>query len=571
MSNDVLCKSCLFQGHIPQPSSIFPTGHSLAAATAPAGRPSSVSLFQACGELHDRGCLKEHHADTRKPGGARTGTALNAVGRSRVLASAAARAAAEGGAVPACALEKAAVSDNYDGVRAAASGWDDGTEAVGDSDEPECNSSSTAFAIRNTLWQRPRARSSFSAPAAASQQDLQQRGLSRRSCGYSGSGTPASCSGNGSGAQHWPFILHGARAFSHCCHLQRNNSSTLETAPPKALAPIEPQALPWYWLLLTIVAIGLPWGLPRLRGVDPQLSCTPSPVFISRCTDTEIHRLGLSWWEDDPAVLKQQQVLQRQQLALLKEHQALTVKAAAADEQLLLLAQLQPPEQHQQQHHQHQEAAIQAMRSSLVARLLALEAAREETAAAERGLCRSLFASPFDFHSMVLGSFAAFFAPFGGFFASGFKRAVRIKDFGYFIPGHGGVTDRFDCQVVMGLFTFLYQKTFIPQIGEAEAAARRTVQQQQQLLLLQMQQEQQRRRAATQSNSSTGRTAAALAQDDDAASRGEHLAAHEEDADPSVAALLTAVHHLTPQQLVRLQQGIEAIAAAANLTAGIRG
>ncbi|OEH76575.1 phosphatidate cytidylyltransferase [Cyclospora cayetanensis] len=183
-----------------------------------------------------------------------------------------------------------------------------------------------------------------------------------------------------------------------------------------------------------------------------ELSCTPSPVFISRCTDTEIHRLGLSWWEDDPAVLKQQQVLQRQQLALLKEHQALTVKAAAADEQLLLLAaaaqqqdweseppsalpsdsqQLQPPEQHQQQHHQHQEAAIQAMRSSLVARLLALEAAREETAAAERGLCRSLFASPFDFHSMVLGSFAAFFAPFGGFFASGFKRAVRIKAFAF--------------------------------------------------------------------------------------------------------------------------------------------
>eukprot|EP00983_Pelagomonas_calceolata_P067321 1149430-Pelagomonas_calceolata.AAC.7 len=35
----------------------------------------------------------------------------------------------------------------------------------------------------------------------------------------------------------------------------------------------------------------------------------------------------------------------------------------------------------------------------------------------------------------------------GGFCASGFKRAFGMKDFGDTIPGHGGVTDRFDCQV----------------------------------------------------------------------------------------------------------------------------
>ena len=35
----------------------------------------------------------------------------------------------------------------------------------------------------------------------------------------------------------------------------------------------------------------------------------------------------------------------------------------------------------------------------------------------------------------------------GGFFASGFKRAFELKDFGDTIPGHGGITDRFDCQV----------------------------------------------------------------------------------------------------------------------------
>ncbi len=39
---------------------------------------------------------------------------------------------------------------------------------------------------------------------------------------------------------------------------------------------------------------------------------------------------------------------------------------------------------------------------------------------------------------LVLAIFASVVAPFGGFFASGFKRAFKIKDFGDSIPGHGG-------------------------------------------------------------------------------------------------------------------------------------
>ena len=39
--------------------------------------------------------------------------------------------------------------------------------------------------------------------------------------------------------------------------------------------------------------------------------------------------------------------------------------------------------------------------------------------------------------------------PFGGFFASGLKRAAQVKDFGDVIPGHGGLTDRFDCGMLM--------------------------------------------------------------------------------------------------------------------------
>jgi phosphatidate cytidylyltransferase len=56
--------------------------------------------------------------------------------------------------------------------------------------------------------------------------------------------------------------------------------------------------------------------------------------------------------------------------------------------------------------------------------------------------------APFQIHAVVMAAFASLVAPFGGFFASGFKRAFNIKDFGDSIPGHGGVTDRMDCQCV---------------------------------------------------------------------------------------------------------------------------
>ncbi|EMG46422.1 CDS1 Phosphatidate cytidylyltransferase [Candida maltosa Xu316] len=68
---------------------------------------------------------------------------------------------------------------------------------------------------------------------------------------------------------------------------------------------------------------------------------------------------------------------------------------------------------------------------------------------------------PFYFHSAILATFASLIAPFGGFFASGLKRAFGIKDFGDTIPGHGGITDRFDCQFLMGSFTYLYYQTFV--------------------------------------------------------------------------------------------------------------
>ncbi|KAI3378599.1 hypothetical protein SNEBB_004330 [Seison nebaliae] len=68
---------------------------------------------------------------------------------------------------------------------------------------------------------------------------------------------------------------------------------------------------------------------------------------------------------------------------------------------------------------------------------------------------------PFQLHSMAFALFASIIGPFGGFFASGFKRAFRIKDFANTIPGHGGFTDRVDCQFLMGIFVNVYISTFI--------------------------------------------------------------------------------------------------------------
>jgi len=65
------------------------------------------------------------------------------------------------------------------------------------------------------------------------------------------------------------------------------------------------------------------------------------------------------------------------------------------------------------------------------------------------------------FHILVFASFASLIAPFGGFFASGLKRTFKIKDFGESIPGHGGITDRMDCQFIMGFFAFMYYQSFI--------------------------------------------------------------------------------------------------------------
>mmetsp|Transcript_3149 Transcript_3149/g.2876 ORF Transcript_3149/g.2876 Transcript_3149/m.2876 type:complete len:293 (+) Transcript_3149:370-1248(+) len=93
-------------------------------------------------------------------------------------------------------------------------------------------------------------------------------------------------------------------------------------------------------------------------------------------------------------------------------------------------------------------------------------------------------------HSMVLGFFAGFIAPFGGFFASGVKRAFHIKDFGNSIPGHGGMTDRMDCQLMMGMFTCVWVQSIVikqaPSVAYMMAQVMRMTESQQVELLEQL-------------------------------------------------------------------------------------
>ncbi|KAL3907544.1 MAG: hypothetical protein SGARI_003489, partial [Bacillariaceae sp.] len=50
---------------------------------------------------------------------------------------------------------------------------------------------------------------------------------------------------------------------------------------------------------------------------------------------------------------------------------------------------------------------------------------------------------------LALAVFCSLVAPFGGFLASIIKRAYGQKDFGALLPGHGGLVDRLDCQMLL--------------------------------------------------------------------------------------------------------------------------
>lgn len=67
----------------------------------------------------------------------------------------------------------------------------------------------------------------------------------------------------------------------------------------------------------------------------------------------------------------------------------------------------------------------------------------------------SVTVAPAVLFTVIFAFYSSLVAPFVGFFASGFKRAVGIKDFATTLPGHGGAIDRFDCITNIGVFTFI--------------------------------------------------------------------------------------------------------------------
>ena len=72
------------------------------------------------------------------------------------------------------------------------------------------------------------------------------------------------------------------------------------------------------------------------------------------------------------------------------------------------------------------------------------------------GIQQTVSISEAQIHAAVISLFATLIAPFGGFFASGLKRGLKIKDFSDSIPGHGGFADRFDCHIVISFFVYVY-------------------------------------------------------------------------------------------------------------------
>ena len=57
---------------------------------------------------------------------------------------------------------------------------------------------------------------------------------------------------------------------------------------------------------------------------------------------------------------------------------------------------------------------------------------------------------------LLFAVLASLVTPFGGFVASGMKRAHNIRDFSNLLPGHGAIVDRFDCIIVMCVMLYVY-------------------------------------------------------------------------------------------------------------------
>ena len=68
----------------------------------------------------------------------------------------------------------------------------------------------------------------------------------------------------------------------------------------------------------------------------------------------------------------------------------------------------------------------------------------------------SVSLAPAVVYTVAIAMYVSLVSPFLGFFASGFKRAIGIKDFATTLPGHGGLMDRMDCISITCFFNYFF-------------------------------------------------------------------------------------------------------------------
>ena len=64
-------------------------------------------------------------------------------------------------------------------------------------------------------------------------------------------------------------------------------------------------------------------------------------------------------------------------------------------------------------------------------------------------------------HWAAIAAIIVVFGVYGDLFESMLKRNLRIKDSGHFLPGHGGILDRFDSVLLAAPMVFFYLKLFV--------------------------------------------------------------------------------------------------------------
>lgn len=68
------------------------------------------------------------------------------------------------------------------------------------------------------------------------------------------------------------------------------------------------------------------------------------------------------------------------------------------------------------------------------------------------------------YHYVLLGFVSGFFSQVGDLSASLLKRFCNLKDFGQYLPGHGGMLDRFDSAIVVSVWIFFYMEVILNNI-----------------------------------------------------------------------------------------------------------